>query len=115
MPSVKKTAENATEEESEQSESTSEVQPEKKVAKKRVAKPKVEEHDQDDPIAQIMVSDVIVFMMSGYSYYGPDVEFTKEAPFQRMDAIEANRLMHSIPERFCLATREQIEEFYSLG
>lgn len=115
MPPAKKTAENATEEESEQFEGTSEVQPEKKVAKKRVAKPKVEEIDQDDPVAQIMVSDVVVFMRSGYSYYGPDVEFTKEAPFQRMDAAEANRLISSIPERFCLATREQIQEFYSLG
>jgi hypothetical protein len=115
MPPAKKTAENATEEESEQSGGTSEVQPEKKVAKKRAAKPKVEEYDQDDPIAQIMVSDVVVFMRSGYSYYGPDVEFTKEDPFQRMDAVEANRLMSSIPERFCLATKEQIEKFYLLG
>ncbi len=115
MPTAKKEAENATEEESEQSEGISEVQPEKKVAKKRVAKPKVEEIDENDPIAQITMTDVVVFMKSGYSYYGPDIEFTKEAPFQRMDAMEATSLINSIPERFCLATKEQIEKFYSLG
>lgn len=115
MPTAKKEAENATEEESEQSDGTSGAQPTSKVAKKRVVKPKVEENDESDPIAQIMTTDVIVFMRSGHSYYGPDIEFTKEAPFQRVDAIEANRLINSIPERFCLATKEQIEKFYSLG
>jgi hypothetical protein len=115
MPTAKKEAENATEEESEQSEGISEVQPEKKVAKKKAVKPKVEEIDKNDPVAQITMTDVVVFMETGYSYYGPEVEFTKDAPFQRMDAMEATSLINSIPERFRFATKEQIEKFYSLG
>lgn len=115
MPTAKKEAENATEEEPEQSEDISEVKPASKVAKRRVAKPKAEEVDKNDPVAQIAMTDVIVFMESGYSYYGPEVEFTKDAPFQRMGAMEAASLINSIPERFCLATKEQIEKFYSLG
>lgn len=107
--------EKANNEDSEQSVGVSKKQAVKKTAKKAAVKPKVEVVEEDDPIAQISVHDVVVFMNAGHSYYGPEVEFTRDAPFQRMSAVDAQTLISSMPKRFSLATREQIQQFYSLG
>lgn len=85
----------------------------KPMKKKAEVKPVVA--DTSDPVSQIMLDDVVVFMKTGQSYFGPGIEFTKDSPFQRMNAGDAQRLIDSIPSRFCLATKDQIREFYSLG
>lgn len=83
----------------------------KKPAKRAVKKPE-QNGDAEDIIKS---TDVVVFMKSGYSYAGPNCKFTREAPFQRMKPMEATELIQSMPRRFELATREQVETFYSVN
>ena len=92
--------------------------PAKKVAKKTASKKVVAEpapNFSDDPIANINQEEVMVFMKSGHSYHGPEVNFTKEDPFQLMNPIEAGRLINSMSYRFEYASKQQVEKFYSLG
>jgi len=119
MPPAKKTAQKPNTEESEQSVSTTEDVSQSKVArKKKVEAPVVDDvvmDSSDDPISKINQEKVMVFMKNGYSYSSPEVSFTREQPFQLMNAIEAARLINSMEYRFDYATKEQVEEFYSLG
>lgn len=85
-------------------------------AKKSAAKKQNQLIVEADPVSIIQeIQDVLLYMKSGHSYYGPDIEFTKEAPFKMINPIEAQRLINAYPDRFCLATKDQVEEFYSLG
>lgn len=113
MPPAKKTAQKPNAEDSEQSVDTVEDKPARKIAKKIEV---VDLHvESDDPISKINQEKVMVFMKNGYSYSSPDISFTRDNPFQLMNAIEAMRLVNSMSERFEYATKEQVEEFYSLG
>ncbi len=114
MPTAKKAVTSEIKGQSDDSEGTVASKPAKKIAKKNDLIDVAPESD-NDPVAMIKMTDVVVFMKSGYSYTGPGVQFTRGDPFQRMDAIDAQRLISSMPRRFTLATREQIEKFYSLG
>lgn len=113
MPVAKKTAEKPNTEESEQSVGTLEDKPKPKASKKIDVDSVVV--NADDPIAKINQDKVMVFMKNGYSYSSPDVLFTRDKPFLLMNAIEASRLVSQMGERFDYATKEQVEEFYSLG
>lgn len=113
MPPAKKTAQKPNAEDSEQSVDTIEDKPTRKVVKKIVVEDAYIE--SDDPITKINQEKVMVFMKNGYSYSSPDISFTRETPFQLMNAIEAARLINSMSERFEYASKEQVEEFYSLG
>ena len=106
MPPAKKAAQKPNAEDSEQSVDVVEDKPARKV---------VEKIDVDDPISKINQEKVMVFMKNGYSYSSPDISFTRDEPFQLMNAIDAMRLVNSMSERFEYATKEQVEEFYSLG
>lgn len=68
-----------------------------------------------DALEVLTTKDVVVYMKMGHSYSGPGFKFTPDAPFQRMTSAQATELLHSIPDRFELATKEQVEEFYSDG
>lgn len=95
----------------------------KSTAKKAAVKKPVEEHVEEiieesstpDALDVITAKDVVVFMKMGYSYSGPDYEFTSEAPFQRVSPTLAAQLIQTTPERFEIATKEQVQEFYSGG
>ena len=103
---------------SDDSESIVATAPAKKVAKKAATKKQIVEATPeiaDDPIANINEENVMVFMKSGHSYYGPEVAFTEEEPFHLMNAIEAARLINSMSYRFEYASKQQVENFYSLG
>lgn len=103
---------------SEDSESAVDTKPAKKVAKKSAVKKEIVDAAPDfadDPIANINEENVMVFMKSGHSYYGPEIAFTKEDPFQLMNAIEAARLINSMGYRFEYASKQQVENFYSIG
>lgn len=119
MPPAKKTAQKPNTKDSEQSVDTTEDAPmEKVVSMKKVSKPVVDDSiidSTDDPISKINQDKVMVYMKNGYSFSSPDVSFTREQPFQLMGAIEAARLINSMDYRFEYATKEQVEEFYSLG
>ncbi len=111
MPPAKKSITEENTGQSEDSESTVAKKPARKVVKDTdsvVA-------NTEDPIAKINQEKVMVFMKSGYSFSSPDASFTREKPFQLMNAIEAARLISSMDYRFEYATKEQVEEFYSLG
>jgi hypothetical protein len=71
--------------------------------------------DTDDPISKINQEQVMVFMKSGYSYSSPEVSFSRDKPFRLMNPIDAARLINSMDYRFEYASKEQVEEFYSLG
>ena len=96
--------------------------PAKKAAAKKPAKPKeiqeqeiVEVVDPSDPLDMINSEKLMVYMFRGASFYGEDFEFTREQPFKLLDGTKANELVKSMPERFSMATKEQVEKFYSLG
>ena len=114
MPPAKKTAQKPNTEESEQSVDTLEDKPARKVAKKIEAED-VYVESSDDPIAKINQEKVMVYMKSGFSFSSPEVSFTRDKPFVLMNAIDAARLISSMDYRFEYATKEQVEEFYSLG
>lgn len=114
MPPAKKVAQKPTEKASEQSEGIIAKKPVKRTVKK-TEESKVIEESATDTIAQIADKDIVIFMKTGHSYYGPNLEFTKDAPFQRMSPAEATRLLDSYPSKFTIATKKQIEQFYSLG
>ena len=114
MPPAKKSVTSENTGQSEDSVSTVAKKPAKKVAKK-VAIDDVNFESSDDPIAKINQDRVMVFMKTGHSYYSPEVTFTREKPFQLMNPIDAARLISSMEQRFVYATKEQVENFYSLG
>ena len=114
MPPAKKTAQKPNTEESEQSVDTIEDKPARKIVKK-IAAEDVDFESSDDPISKINQEKVMVYMKSGYSYSSPDISFTRDDPFKLMNAIDAASLISSMEDRFEYATKEQVEEFYSLG
>ena len=69
----------------------------------------------DDPLAKINMENVVVYMKNGFSYSGPGIHFDREAPFQIMEPIEAERLIKSMPYRFEYADKEKVKEFYNIG
>ena len=112
---------------------TAKKAPAKKAAPKKVAKEVVEEivveevlhYDFEETVVEqssdytgdalevLAAKDVVVYMKMGHSYSGPGFKFTADAPFQRMTSGQATELLQSIPDRFELATKGQVEEFYS--
>lgn len=72
--------------------------------------------DVEDAVAPIedVGRTVMVKMLQGTAYGTPDLEWTKEDPFQLMNPIEAERLIKDLPERFAIVTKEQVQEFYNL-
>lgn len=105
--------------------------PAKKAAAKKVVEEIVVEEVLDDDFDETVTDqpsepapdaaeviadkDVVVYMKMGYSYSGPEFKFTSDAPFQRLTSGQATELIQSIPERFELATKDQVEQFYSGG
>ena len=68
----------------------------------------------DDAATIIQQSKVCVFMKQGFGYTtATGIEFTPEQPFQMMDAVEAQLIMADNPERFRLAEKEEVLEFFS--
>jgi hypothetical protein len=114
MTPAKKTLTEENTRQSEESESTVDSKPVRKIVKK-VEVVDLHVEDSDDAISKINQEQVMVYMKSGYSYYSPDLSFTRDQPFQLMNAIEAARLISSMDYRFEYANKEQVEEFYSLG
>ena len=68
----------------------------------------------DDILNIIRSTTVCVFMQRGPSYLtASEVKFTKEQPYQMMDAVEAQSLIADIPSRFRLAEKDEVKEFFS--
>jgi hypothetical protein len=96
----------------------------KKEATKRVARKKVETAEQildatpnisDDPLAALNIEKIMVKMNFGEAYYSPNVEFTKADPFQLVEPLEANYLINEYPNKFVIASKKMVEDFYKLG
>jgi hypothetical protein len=96
----------------------------KKDATKRVARKKVDTAEKildatpnisDDPLAALNIEQIMVKMNFGEAYYSPTVEFTKEDPFQLVEPLEANYLINEYPEKFVIASKKMVEDFYKLG
>lgn len=68
-----------------------------------------------DATTNIMLDKIMVKMVGGHSYHSDDVIFTKEDPFQLLDAGVANQLVQGQPYNFVYATKQMVEDFYSLG
>ena len=68
-----------------------------------------------DATTTIMLDKIMVKMVGGHSYYADDIVFTKEDPFQLLDGGVANQLVQTQPYNFVYATKQMVEEFYSLG
>jgi hypothetical protein len=67
-----------------------------------------------DAIEMITNSQVCVFMTQGAGWVtASGVDFSYETPYQMMDGGEAALLIKSDPDRFRLATREEVKEFYT--
>lgn len=114
MPPAKKAVTSENTGQSEDAVSVVAKKPAKKVAKKSEIIDLVPE-TLDDPIAKINQDKVMVYMQRGHSYSSPEVFFTKEKPFQLMNPIDAARLISGMSDRFVYATKQQVENFYSLG
>lgn len=71
---------------------------------KRGSKPKAKKAKEPEKIA--------IFMRQGESWANSKLRFTKERPFQLVDQGTADHLLKD--ERFEVATREQVKEFYGI-
>ena len=67
-----------------------------------------------DAIDGIMNTKICVFMKQGFGYTtATGVEFSHEQPFQMMDAADGEALMRDNPDRFRLAQKDEVIEFFS--
>lgn len=67
-----------------------------------------------DAAEMITTGKVCVLMTRGFGWQSASgVDFTKEKPFQMMDGLEATLLIKDNPERFRLASKDEVRQFYT--
>ena len=61
------------------------------------------------------IEKVCVCMSRGSGSYmtASGIRFTLESPFQMMEMVDANALIADLPQRFRLATKAEVVEYYS--
>jgi len=98
----------------EEATATETSKPAKKTAKKRTpAKKKAEVAPSSEKTADVVIGDgqMTLKMRTGSSYTtGNGVRFTREHPYQIVMLSDGGQLIQS--ERFSIATKEEVKEFY---